>query len=153
MLQSCTKKYTDNSDETMFRFIFYCDCCGAPYECPPIPFSEGRPEGPPTDTAIELWKLRWKKEHDQAFARANAEAARKFFGCPGCGKYICQNCVVSTPLPTGEILDRCLDCTVKSEGFRPFRMVNLPTKEVDEGKEDVHGVWRKITARINKAFH
>ena len=54
MLQSCTEKYTDNSDEKMFRFIFFCDCCGAPFEAPPIPFTEGRLAGTPTDTEIEL---------------------------------------------------------------------------------------------------
>lgn len=125
MLQSCTKRYADKSDEQVFRFVFFCDDCGRAFHSAPIPFTGGGvPPGPPVET--ELWKLRWQEEHTKAFARANREAMLRYFCCPGCGKYICPGCVVSQKTASGDIRDLCRECSARSCRLEPFKMIEPP---------------------------
>lgn len=155
MLESCTKRYSDESNEKSFRFTFFCDFCGAAYQSTPIPCTVTVTTKSPTEAEIELYKLRWQMEHTQAFARANQEASIYFFACPGCGRYICPGCVVSTFTPSEDILDRCPKCSARSNRKRPFRMITPdaggPSREGKEA-EDVPG-WKRVLARADKAVH
>ena len=155
MLKSCTRRYSDESNEKRFSITFFCDCCGAGFQSTPIPCTVAVIMKSPTEAEIELYKLRWQKEHTQAFARANQEASIYFFTCPGCGKYICPNCVVSTFTPGKDILDRCPDCTARSKRKRPFRMISPDAGGSNQdGKEtaDASG-WKKLLACVDKAIH
>lgn len=145
MLQSCTKRYADHSDEQVFRFIFFCDGCGEPFASTPIPFAgkEG-PVGSPLE--IELWKLCWRQEHTKAFARANQEAMLHYFCCPGCGDYICQSCVVTKRLPSGELQDRCEPCSARVHRLKPFRTIE--TAAARKG-----GLDDRAFTRVNEAVH
>lgn len=155
MLKSCTNRYTDVSDERKFQFTFYCDFCGAPFQSTPIPCTIPIPAEHDAEPQTELYNLLWQKEHAQAFARANQEASIHFFGCPGCGRYICPSCVVSTFTPTKDILYRCPECSARSHRERPFRMVTQDDVSGSnrDGKEaaDVP-IWKKILAAADKAI-
>ena len=127
MFQSCTKKYTDESNEELFCFTFYCDDCNAPFHSTPISFKLNSCS---IDKSSEykLWKLQWQQKHKEAFARANQEAKIYYFCCPGCGRHICPACVVTKELSSGEVLERCWQCTVKSNQERPFQIIKLSRK-------------------------
>ena len=154
MLKSCTRRYSDESNEKRFCFTFFCDCCGAAVQSTPIPCTVTIAMKSPSEVEIELYKLRWQKEHTQAFARANQEASIYFFGCPGCGKYVCPNCVVSTFTPSEDILDRCPECSARSDRKRPFRMRSPDAGGPNrDGKEAANGsVWKRVLARVDKAI-
>lgn len=111
MFNSCTKKYTDESDEKSFQFTFYCDYCGSSHQVGAIDFIETYDVSSHVEKS--LWGLKWLKGHAQAFERANYEAKYYFFCCPGCGDYVCANCVSSEVLSSGDIKDLCLNCRNK----------------------------------------
>lgn len=143
MLKSCTRKYTDESDEDAFRFTFYCDRCGSPHSIASVKFSGNGP--PDTLQGKKLWKMTWQKEHAQAFERANFEAKYHFFCCPGCGEYVCQNCIVSEALPSGELRDLCLNCNrrIAQKKNAPMRMVpgtGPPAQNEPKG----NSLWKRI---------
>ena len=113
MFQSCTGRYKDDSDEMAFRFTFFCERCGKPYQTPPLPFvfeAKSRSE-----TEKELRNLLWQKEHFLAFKRANHRISYQFFCCPGCGEYVCRDCTVSRKMPSGIVRDLCMGCSSKQE--------------------------------------
>jgi len=120
MLKSCTKKYTDESDERTFRFTFYCDLCGEGFCATPVSFTGGNPPGEPN--AKKAWEAKWRKEHYRAFERANFEARYRFHACPGCGLLVCDKCVVTKLLPDGgEKWERCVACEQRvKENSRPY---------------------------------
>ncbi|MCQ4863008.1 hypothetical protein [Pseudoflavonifractor phocaeensis] len=145
MLRSCTRRYTDESNEGGFRFTFYCDCCGAAFHSAPIPCTAGtRPKGH-AGPERELWRLCWQMEHAQAFARANQEAAIRLFRCPRCGSYVCDDCAVSRVLENGEWRDLCRACGAKARGSAPFRMIGRE-------KGDGHGMGAPL-ARVDGKIH
>lgn len=151
MFYSCTKKYTDESDEKIFRFTFYCDKCGKPHSSAPLPFSEGRTFGggkkEDTPCENELWELLWQKEHEQAFDRANHEASFHFFRCPGCGEYACGDCTVNEKLDSNGLRELCCQCS-RREGrgkSAPMKMVmphKTPSGEPEEKKKGWRGLWK-----------
>jgi hypothetical protein len=116
MLKSRTKKYNDGSDENNFRFVFYCDQCGSEYRPASIAFTGGG-EGSEHD-------LKWKAEHDRAFARADRESAKWFYRCPSCGEYVCNACTRSL-WENGEIVrDVCRVCYDRGKKERYRHTVN-----------------------------
>ena len=108
MLKSCTIRNSDESDESVFRFTFYCDICGEPYCASPVGFADFIP---PDEYESECWRLLWRSEHGKAFARANFEASHNFFSCPGCGLHVCKKCTAADTDGNGAIrVLRCLEC-------------------------------------------
>ena len=114
MLKSCTKRNSDDSDESIFRFSFYCDVCGEPYSSAPVEFATCKslcsqsPQPAPEDSQ---WRLLWRGEHVKAFQRANFEASHHFFSCPGCGLYVCKKCTAAKTEDDGSVrLVRCVNC-------------------------------------------
>lgn len=148
MLTSCTKKYNDESNEQTFRFTFYCDRCGKPYQSAALKFTGA--DTTDTECEKELWELRWQKEHSQSFDRANHEAAYHFFRCPGCGEYVCDDCTVTEKLPTGEVRDLCCRCNGR-EGSRrksvPMKMVHPEVPPGKSKKKGWFGLWRNKDSR------
>jgi hypothetical protein len=145
MLKSCTRKYTDESDEGMFRFTFYCDRCGSSHQIKPVSFSGHKLP----DSAAEknLWLLRWQKGHTQAFERADYEAKYHFFCCPGCGEYVCQDCVVSERTPSGDIRDLCLDCNrriAKKRNHPNWIIPPVEPRQQVKRKQKGCSLWKKI---------
>ena len=109
MFKSCTKKYTDESDAGVYRFTFYCDICGETFRPGPLRFSGNDP--PEKTEEKRIWKLIWKREHAQAFERADFEARHHFFSCPGCGLLSCEKCTVTAQEKDGSVsLLRCAPC-------------------------------------------
>lgn len=155
MLKSCTRRYLDTSNERSFCFTFFCDFCEAAFQSTPILCTVTAAAKCSTELETELYKLRWQKEHAQAFARANQEASIYFFSCSGCGRYICPSCVVSTYTSAEDILDRCPECSARSNRKRPFRMIASDaggsSRDGKEAADD--SVWKRIFACADKAIH
>lgn len=115
MLKSCTKKYTDESDERTFRFTFYCDVCGKPFTARPIAFTEADALGEgAAPINKQLSEVLWQKEHDAAFGRADSEVNEKLFRCPCCFEVVCGDCVRGVQTPEGIASPRCKNCQEKS---------------------------------------
>lgn len=109
MLQSFTKKYTDESTKDEFAFTFYCDMCENSWKSTPLPFSHGKQKG--------FWKMLfylpftlWKAEHKDAFERANREGMLHFNRCPVCKRWVCDDHFI-------EDENACSDC-YKSAGVK-----------------------------------
>ena len=134
MLQSCTNRYIDGSDETKFHFTFYCDDCGAAFSSSTIPFAGRGPGTTPQEK--ELWLLRWQQEHAKAFARANREAMLHHLCCPGCGRVLCQDCVVSKTTAFGTALDVCRACDARGRRrIGPFKIVAATAPREEEADD------------------
>ena len=101
-LPPLTKRFSDESTEQAFKFTFYCDCCDAGFQSPPIPFSEAGTEKDKKPAHIR--KLLWQTEHEDAYERSNRRAMRCFTKCAKCGKWVCEDCLdefAKTPLCPG----------------------------------------------------
>jgi hypothetical protein len=116
MLKSRTKKYSDESDENNFCFVFYCDQCGSEHRPAPIAFT-GDGQGSEHD-------LKWKAEHDRAFARADREAAKWFYRCPSCGEHVCDACTRSLWENDEIVRDVCRICYDRGKKERYRHAVN-----------------------------
>ncbi len=106
MFKSCTQRYTDMSDEKQFRFDFFCDICGEVFSAAPM---ERISSDPPSDTpeGKRLRKMLWRREHTEAFKRANYEASNHFFYCPCCGLYVCDACTFYKKDREGDMTPVC----------------------------------------------
>lgn len=142
MFRSCTKRYQDESDEKAFRFTFYCDSCGRPYTVAPLCFTDGMQNK--SDYEKELWELKWQSEHALAFERANHEAGHHFFCCPGCGEYVCQDCIISEKTPDGALKDLCWVCSTRAHKNEPpaLHMV-APAEKAGTKKKGGCCLWPK----------
>lgn len=107
LLQSVTKKHTDRSTDTDFRFEFFCDECAGAWSSERYPFSlrDSPPASPAEKRAHEII---WNAEHDAAYERANTEALFHFNKCPSCGKRVCDECFCELELG-------CLKCLSKTK--------------------------------------
>ena len=107
LLPALTKHFTDNSDNKVFRFTFYCDFCNTGYEAPTTLFS-GAGEVKLGAELPPIQKLLWQTEHEDAYERANRQALYYFTRCAECGKVVCEDCA-------GELADipLCPDCRAK----------------------------------------
>ena len=85
MLKPITQKMTDESEDDVFRFTFYCDICGSAKQSHPF-ISETEGYGIPVDPAQR------DREHDDAYERANREMIRSFNRCPVCMRFVCDDC-------------------------------------------------------------
>ena len=90
-LPALTKRFSDESTDQEFKFTFYCDCCGAGYQSPPIPFSGAAAESGAKPAFIR--KMLWQAEHEDAYERANRQAMLCFTKCAGCGQWFCEDCL------------------------------------------------------------
>ena len=118
MLKSCTRNYSDESDENTFRFTFYCDVCGKPFRAAPVSLAGCEP--PPVGAYDKCWRLLWMDEHGKAFERADFEASHHFFSCPGCGLYVCEVCTAATTEDDGTVrLLRCVKCEQRVNRAKP----------------------------------
>ncbi|MCL6430968.1 MAG: zinc ribbon domain-containing protein [Anaerolineae bacterium] len=119
-LQAFTDNYEDNSTEAGFQFTFYCDLCHEGFKSTfiesrsykrsglfrglgraisvgtsllgPSGITEVLSQG--SDILSERFhgmSPEWHKEHEAAFAQAQAEAKRMFHRCPKCRKWVCDN--------------------------------------------------------------
>ena len=144
MLSSCTKKYTDESGEKKFQFTFYCDRCESPHKIAPVLFGgNGSPTG---EEGKKLWEMIWQKAHKQAFERVNFEAGYHFFCCPGCGEYVCRDCIISERTPSGELRDLCLDCNSRVRRKKNVPMRRIPHEKSRDRPRDRtggSGLWGK----------
>ena len=101
-----TKKITNISTNSTFRFIFYCDRCGAGVHSACYIFNTKCFDPPPRGRARALL---WTRQHDEAYERANSEARIAFNRCPVCGRRVCGDCFhVSSDAHT----DICIDCMI-----------------------------------------
>ncbi|MGE4283391.1 MAG: hypothetical protein AB7G87_06665 [Clostridia bacterium] len=106
MLHTITQNYTDQSTQSEFYFIFYCDLCNHSWKSVPIPFSRGKLKGISKFFFGRASPL-WKKEHQDAFERANHEAMLHFNRCPVCKRWVCDE-----DFPEEE--NQCSECSKKS---------------------------------------
>ncbi|MBU4512068.1 zinc ribbon domain-containing protein [Patescibacteria group bacterium] len=119
-LQAFTDNFADNSTEAGFQFTFFCAICQEGYKTKFIPsksYKKGRffkglggllgaaaqiagksnigygiERG--TDVIGERFagmSPEWQKDHDTAFASAQAEAKAHFHRCPKCTQWVCEN--------------------------------------------------------------
>lgn len=102
MLPPVTKRWDDRSTDRWFRFVFYCDRCGAAWESERYPFSL-REAAPQSSAEESARMLLWRTEHDAAYERANTEALFHFNRCPVCGARVCDSCYLLTE-------DLCASC-------------------------------------------
>lgn len=120
-LQPFTDNFTENSTEAGFQFTFDCSNCGEGYQTKFIPsktYSMGKAAktignvfgaaaqmlgkyniGSGVDRATDAlgdkfgeMSPAWRKEHDEAFERAQVEAKAHFYRCPKCTNWVCENC-------------------------------------------------------------
>lgn len=93
MLKSCTRKYSDESDEQGFQFTFYCDSCGKARRTPKYPFSAAslHPESEPSAKALELT---YHEERELVYEQVNKEADGYYQTCVKCGARICEDCAL-----------------------------------------------------------
>ena len=120
-LQPFTDNFTDDSTEAGFQFTFNCAVCGEGYKTKFISSKNYKAKGllkaiggivdaaaqiagkysigygvqRGTETISERFgqmSPEWRKEHDAAFAQAQAEAKAHFHRCPKCTQWVCENC-------------------------------------------------------------
>jgi len=103
VLPSFTKKYLDQSDETAFSFIFYCDICHKPWKSTSIPFSLSSDKKGLWQRFLRHFSPAWDREHEDAFERANREAMFYFNRCQDCGLWVCDD-------DFSEEMDQCIQC-------------------------------------------
>ncbi len=99
--------YTDRSTRDSFRFIFYCERCGAGAESEVYALQTLRLPHPLGEKARALL---WIRQHDEAYERANNEARTDFNLCPDCGRRVCCDCFY---VASEEVTDLCVDCRAK----------------------------------------
>lgn len=90
MLQSFTKRCTDESTEDQFAFTFYCDLCSSSWKSVPITFSHGKQKNF-WERLLGMPSSLWKEEHNDAFERANREGMFYFNRCTVCKKWVCDD--------------------------------------------------------------
>lgn len=105
MLSPLTKKISDLSDDSLFRFTFYCDVCGNVWQSQAYGFSRAAEKKEIDGKDKHTLALVWQAEHDAAYERANLEAMRHFNRCPLCKQWVCDDCF--RIIDSG---DRCAAC-------------------------------------------
>jgi len=127
-----TDNFSDESTEAGFTFTFYCDHCDEGYKTPFVEsktakkgglleglgrlastvgrLTGNRNVGYSIDRGTGALSERydnmspaWKKEHEEAFKKAQNETKGRFNRCPNCTKWVCDNC-------WNEEVDLCIDC-------------------------------------------
>lgn len=106
MLESVTKKMTDDSTDKAFMFTFYCDLCGRPWKSVPVSSLT-----PAREHSGKNAECAWRQERDAAYERANLEAIQHFNRCPRCRRWICDDCFLL--LDEG---DMCRECGTGHSG-------------------------------------
>ncbi len=101
MLESITRRMTDESAGGVYRFTFYCDICGKAWQSQPVKVTLKTQ----SDVGRDI-----KAEHNSAYERANLEAMRHFNRCPVCKRWVCDDCF----LIRGED-DVCKHCAEKKK--------------------------------------
>ena len=82
MLRPITRKMTDESGGGTYRFTFYCDVCGKPYQSPAY-----------DSTVVTVPDRRAQEiEYNDAYERANNEVLKNFNRCPACQRVVCDEC-------------------------------------------------------------
>lgn len=112
MLGSVTKKYQDESTLEVFRFTFFCDCCGKALHASEWKFGE---EFPPklilSTSEQKARQIIWAKDHEAAFERANREILGKLNRCESCGARICDDCARVCEAMGGSVV--CKTCAAE----------------------------------------
>jgi len=94
MLDPITRRYSDKSTTEVFRFSFFCDCCGKELNTTPVKFRSGfSPKLIMSASERRIREILWLRDHDAAYERANREVLDTFNKCEICGDYICDDCV------------------------------------------------------------
>lgn len=103
-MEAITKRWEDESDMKLFKFSFFCDCCGKKAVTLEYKFESGfKPKLFMSEDERKARELIWQKDHDAAYERANNEAALQFTRCPKCGRRVCEDCY-------SVLDDLCTDC-------------------------------------------
>ncbi len=89
MLAPITRQFKDLSTPEKFAFVFYCDRCGSERKSPVYKFDLGGFE-PPLDEKVRA--MLWNQQHDDAYERANLDAAKYYMRCSVCGCRLCESC-------------------------------------------------------------
>ncbi len=105
-----TRKYTDLSTTRRFQFAFHCDCCGEPVKSERYNFDLSGFKPKPKGRGRELL---WRRQHDEAYERANNDAGLGFNFCPECKRWVCDRCFTAAEDDSGDI---CRDCRKQHEG-------------------------------------
>ena len=153
-LQPFTDNYTDDSTEAGFQFTFNCANCGEGYQTKFISSKTYKTKGVfktiggiigaasqmtgkynvgygverGTEAISESFSQmspQWRKEHDLAFAQAQAEAKAHFYRCPKCTKWVCENC-------WNEQENLCVSCA-------PRESVEVAAARAKKRAEDIEG--------------
>jgi len=112
MLDAVTKRWEDQSTTTVFKFIFYCDCCGKTIPSPEYPFNSGfKPKLLMSVAERKARELIWLRDHDAAYERANMLMQTDYIHtCEICGSHICGDCaVICDELNGGVCCTACLE--------------------------------------------
>ena len=109
MLAPVTRQYADLSTAERFEFLFYCDRCGWQWRSEAYAFDPNGFE-PPIDEKIRV--MLWRRQHEEAYERANREAGLRFSRCPVCGCRICDDCLYRAS--SGQCRD-CIDEQTKKQ--------------------------------------
>lgn len=122
ILPPLTKKFSDESTDEYFCFTFYCDICGMALTSPKYPFSGALMAKKRESGQSEAQRLIYEAEYEHAYEQANNEAIGYFLICDGCGKHICEDCILKAAKVRGsagneEQSDKvlCHECINKEE--------------------------------------
>ena len=112
MLNAVTKRWEDRSTTKVFKFIFYCDCCGKAISSPEYSFNSGfKPKLLMSEAERKARELIWLRDHDSAYERANVLMQTDYIHtCEICGAHICGDCaVICDELDGGVCCTKCLE--------------------------------------------
>ncbi len=149
-----TDNFKDNSSEKGFQFTFFCDNCQEGYKTKFVESENAKKSGVldtlgdvastagiltgnyhvgygvdrGTDSLSDRYSemsAAWRKEHQEAFKKAQNETKGKFNRCPKCTQWVCDNC-------WNEDRDLCIECApregVEVEAAKAEKM----TDEIEE---------------------
>ncbi len=111
MLEPATKKWEDKSTTKIFKFIFFCDCCGKEILSPEYEFQSGfRAKIFISEAERRAREIIWQRDHDFAYERANLHMLQNHIHrCEICFASICGDCAyVCDELEGGVCCEKCL---------------------------------------------
>ncbi|MDR1954830.1 MAG: zinc ribbon domain-containing protein [Candidatus Methanoplasma sp.] len=164
MLHAFTRNYSDQSADAGFEFVFNCDVCNDGYKSSFITSETYKKKkstriigqgagvigsaiggtmsrightassGSNVITQNESRSPEWRKEHENAFEKAQNEAKQHFHRCPNCNNYACDQC-------WNEDATLCTKCAPRQEVYVAQAAANAMKRNIDDAGKDAT-VWQ-----------